>query len=320
MNTLALLLLVAAQDAEPQTAAVPPGRSGHTFAYDPAAKRIVMHGGQDSDTKFADTWIWNASGWAQLETEGPGDRLNASMAWDGQRMVLFGGSSAKKRMGDTWGLEGDKWVLYSAGDGPEPRTLADMAYDEKRKKLVLFGGKTKDKLEDTWEWDATEKDWARVGIHGPSPRGAHEMAFDAGRETILCYAGYGEGTVSDLWEWDGTAWGKLADPTAPGRLHFAMDYDTANKNIVVFGGFGAEDRGGDTWTWDGKTWKEHTSPGPLARAEHDGAYFPGVGFLIFGGVVGQDMSFSKRDQASDLWIWDGRSWSNWKPERAVKPK
>jgi hypothetical protein len=97
------------------------------------------------------------------------------------------------------------------------------------------------------------------------------------------------------------------------RLHLALGYDDRRARLVVFGGFGAEARMGDLWEWDGSSWTDRSAPGPEARAEHDGAFVPRRGLVIFGGVVGQGMAVAERKRASDFWAWDGTSWRSLSP-------
>lgn len=325
-----LTLVLALTPAMPPVA--PSARSGFTLAHDPGRAALVLHGGQSGDASLSDTWTFDGERWSELtfDGEGPGDRLNAALAHDGKRLVLFGGARDRRRMGDTWGLTEDGWVQLApeSEDGPERRTLCDMAFDEKRGKLVLFGGKARAALGDTWEWDPDATSWTRVASEGPSPRGAHEMCYHPGRETVVLYGGYGEGALGELWEWNGERWRlvetKPADgeesPASPGpRLHFALGHDAGRGELVLYGGFGETERQGDTWTFDGQGWSglatdAHAEPaGPRAepigpRAEHDGAWLPGVGFVVFGGVRGQELSFDARDRSADTWILEPSGW------------
>lgn len=83
--------------------------------------------------------------------------------------------------------------------------------------------------------------------------------------------------------------------------------------MLVFGGFGAEGRVADLWSWDGAAWSRLDAVGPPARAEHEGVYVPGGGFVVFGGVVGQSMAVAERTRANDLWIYDGAAWRRGTP-------
>lgn len=47
--------------------------------------------------------------------------------------------------------------------GPEPRGMAGMAYDSKSSRVLLHGGRDKDRkaLGDLWAWDGSE--WREIG-------------------------------------------------------------------------------------------------------------------------------------------------------------
>ena len=85
-----------------------------------------------------------------------------------------------------------------------------MSYDNKRKKVVLFGGSKGQFLGDTWEWDG--KQWMEIKSTGPSARGGvPSMAFDSSRKMVILFGGWDEiGMQSDIWEWNGKIW-KQAD-------------------------------------------------------------------------------------------------------------
>jgi hypothetical protein len=60
----------------------------------------------------------------------------------------------------TWIWESSRW--QRASSAPPRRRGTAMAYDEARRRVVLFGGGTdREILGDTWEWDG--KEWTRIG-------------------------------------------------------------------------------------------------------------------------------------------------------------
>ena len=67
---------------------------------------------------------------------------------------MFGGDDAA----ETWTFDGARWTQYKVS-GPPARTVAAMAYDSARQRVVLFGGNTRHGVppygydNDTWEWD-----------------------------------------------------------------------------------------------------------------------------------------------------------------------
>jgi len=105
-------------------------------------------------------------------------------------------------------------------------------------------------------------------------------------------------------------WTQLAPATAPSaRDEFAMVYDEAHHQVVLFGGtqLGGGGQLGDTWTWDGDTWTRHDVTGPPARGAASMAYDGTTGTVVlFGGYSGQSL-------LDDTWLWNGTAWSQVHP-------
>jgi hypothetical protein len=80
------------------------------------------------------------------------------MAVSPEGLLLFGGSTGPSTMetitDETWLLTHGAWSQLAI-DGPAPRGMAAMGYDQSRDVFVLFGGFDADggKLTDTWEFD-----------------------------------------------------------------------------------------------------------------------------------------------------------------------
>jgi hypothetical protein len=143
-----------------------------------------------------------------------------------------------------------------------------MAYDSARGVTVLFGGCFFDpvthaftQFSDTWEWDGTN--WAlRSPATSPLPRRWHAMAYDSARGVTVLFGGRYQPNpmiaiddiLSDTWEWDGSTWSQQTPATSPpARDMHAMAYDSANGEMVLFGGT-LEDvfDYGDTWVYWGQ--------------------------------------------------------------------
>src|SRR5262245_28004587 len=94
--------------------------------------------------------------------------------------------------------------------GPSGRAGHAIAYESARKRTLLFGGRGKESLGDTWEWDGEA--WTQVADIGPSGRDGHAIAYDAGRSRAVLFGGRAEGgdLRADTWEWDGEAWTQVA--------------------------------------------------------------------------------------------------------------
>lgn len=310
---LTLLFLSLLQTAPLGAQEVPAPRSGYAMAYDRAHSRLVVFGGSDAEyDALGDTWVWADGAWARLATETePPPRTDAVMAYDSVReeVVLFGGRGADREiLGDTWRLSGETWARAD-GPGPRPRQMAAMAFDAGRGRLVLFGGQGPGRtlLGDTWEWDGT--DWLQRGSeHHPPPRATHGLAYDAARRRTVLVGGYDTGALNDTWVWDGDDWTYVATASLPPRLHAATAYDANREWVVLAGGFGAEGRERTVYAWNGTAWFLLDAEAPDARAEHEAAYVPGQGVVVFGGVTGQGMDYDERIKTADLWRFDGATW------------
>jgi hypothetical protein len=150
------------------TAPGPPARIHGAMAYDPAARHVVLFGGDASlqgGPLLSDTWVWADGTWADLDiTSGPVPRADAAIeshpAAGG--VVLFGGAT---RGGgyprDTWVLQGDEWRRLRTSVAPPGRVAHDMTYEPLRDVIVLYGGFAGDRtFTDVWEFDGRE--WKEV--------------------------------------------------------------------------------------------------------------------------------------------------------------
>jgi galactose oxidase-like protein len=64
-----------------------------------------------------------------------------------------------------------------------------MAYDSKRREVVVFGGygPERQRLGDTWIWNGRE--WRQAPGNGPTARNQGWMAFDAFRGVTVLFGG-----------------------------------------------------------------------------------------------------------------------------------
>ena len=136
------------------------------------------------------------------------------------RVLVFSGlragaEGAARYRTSLWALEGGGWRQVADG-GPWGRDDAQVAFDTRRGKLVLYGGRQvlADRsvrvLSDTWEWDGAA--CVRVDSAGPGQRTHAGMAYDEARGVTVLFGGFGAGDSlrDDTWEWDGTRWTRLA--------------------------------------------------------------------------------------------------------------
>src|ERR1051326_5430903 len=100
------------------------------------------------------------------------------------------------------------------------------------------------------------------------------MAYDAAHGQTVLFGGYtniGFGLFNDTWVWDGASWTQKSPANSPTpRAAYAMAYDAARGQVVLFGGQDALNHFvNDTWVWDGTTWAQKSpANSPKARVGH----------------------------------------------------
>ena len=189
--------------------------------------------------------------------------------------------------------------------GPAARAQAAAAYDDERRRFVVFGGYGGPGMGDTWEWDGEL--WTQVADIGPSPRFLAALAYDAERKRTVLFGGLGSSTLGDTWVWDGADWTQVADTGPARRSSHAMAFDAARKEIVLYGGYSQSAEPGpvlrDTWVWDGADWTQRKKEdvGPGARYAHAMAFDAGrARTTMFGGGSSADIQTAAHGDTWDL--------------------
>lgn len=192
-------------------------RESHTMIYDDKRKSIILFGGLNMKLEFGqftkanqialgDTWEFNDSVWTKLHVKCPEPRWGHKMVYDESSgvIVLFGGYNGSVFFNDTWIWEGDiaEWSKITTENIPSARCNHAMTYDCKRKKVLLFGGKTLSNvpLNDLWEWNGN--DWKLIIEHArPKPRYEHGFIYDKKRNKSILFGGSnGNEWFQDTWE------------------------------------------------------------------------------------------------------------------------
>jgi hypothetical protein len=166
---------------------------------------------------------------------------------------------------------GQKTWAQKSTTGPSANATA-LAYDQARKRTVLFGGHGFNNQ--TWEWNGST--WTLASPTGaiPSGRWAHKLAYDTQQQVTVLFGGADStGYKGDTWEWNGMTWTLRAVSGSSPRRQYAMAYDSQRHVTVLFGGRNGSSDLGDTWEWDSLagTWslKSNTGPSPR-RGLHEG--------------------------------------------------
>jgi len=218
----------------------------------------------------------------------------------GSGSFLDGGSAA---FDETLQWDGTSWVEPTLATPQIRRANFAMAFDELRRRVVLFGGvdEAGNALGDTWEWDGVT--WIdRTPSSSPPPRSGSRMACDRVRGVCVLFGGRIAGVTTDeTWEWNGTSWSfrPKVPPHPPARELQAMAFD--GTKVVMFGGaFFAGAGWGDTWTYDG-TWIQDSTTEPQPSGAHRpvAAHHPIIGATYF--VIN-----------NNTWRYDG-TWSSVAP-------
>lgn len=310
--------VAAAAAADPRPASRPSVRRGHGLVYHPGRKAILLFGGGVAlpEPRMSDLWALKNNTWTRIDTQGPAPRTLCGFAYDSarDRVVVFGGLGGNNnKYGDTWEWDGQRWeekYFPARGALAGPRDHLAMAYDSKRKCMVVQGGGVyvNDVVwrRDTWEYDGTA--WTQRDSSNPGTRAHHAMAYDSARGVTLLHGGIDEkGRQAGLWQWDGTAW-KLLSEEGPGlRARHRMAFDAARGEMVAYGGDNGNPRPGefaiqgDTWIWDGVRWTGRKVEGPGPRFMHAMAYDSDRKVIVLHGGT-------PRATEDDTWEWDGRAW------------
>lgn len=280
----------------PAPALAPSPRRAGAMAFDGVSNRLLLHGGLYASPSLLleETWSYNGT-WTLLAptTSMPG-RWGHRLVRDTvrNRLLTFGGRSPtiSAFASDTWAWNGSGWANLPTTAAPAPRYLYGLAFDHRRDRVVLFGGRTVNASpNDTWEFDGT--DWAQIPTaHAPSPREDMVFVHDTGRATTVLFGGLDPtaGTLAnDTWEYDGSDWRQAAPPMPPtARYRCAADYDSRRQRIVVYGGYDGQqvltqtlEYGGEDWTVVG------VGPGSPDATEAFAGFDPARSrFVTFGGV------------------------------------
>ena len=146
-------------------------RAEHGMAWDSKRDVAVVFGGTDGTGKRADTWHWNHYQWTLMRDDenrfiNPSRRSGAALTYDAKRkaVFLFGGIEDTGYLHrDAYFWNGLTWVRYYGYPITwiPRRTGHAVAFDKKRKLVVLFGGWRPEEVNgETWIWD--RKDWFNI--------------------------------------------------------------------------------------------------------------------------------------------------------------
>lgn len=228
----------------------PVPRFGHNSVWDASRGQMAVFGGQNG-AFFNDAWEFEpaAKRWTQLAAggAGPEQRYGAAAALDpaGHLLISHGFTDAG-RYDDTWSLGLPPqlgWTdLSPAGDRPIKRCLVRGAWDEERKRFLIFGGQTNANpfLGDLWM--LKQGAWTELASEPkPSPRNLYAMALDQEGQRVIVAGGRSEqGQENDVWFLDlaSDTWTQAqpAGEAFPARFGHDAAWLAERRTLLVFGG------------------------------------------------------------------------------------
>ncbi|MBL8723801.1 MAG: hypothetical protein JNK49_07125 [Planctomycetes bacterium] len=140
-------------------ASSPPARS--SAAMSAMGQEVVLFGGftrttsPNTGTYLDDTWRWDGSNWSQLHLSVRPSARSAGSTYDASRgrMLVLGGypTPSSASVGeDVWAFDGTNWSPLSTPTTPLVRSSACLAYDSRRREVVMYGGTRSSSQDDTW--------------------------------------------------------------------------------------------------------------------------------------------------------------------------
>jgi hypothetical protein len=271
---------------------------------------------------LADAQAASAAVGASTATPRPGAR--ALGLWDPtlRRVVLVGGPAQLRANArdQVWSWTGAQCELVTE-HGPAARGNAGIAFDAKRGAAILTGGAARSANDSSYEiagdtWEGRPNGWQRGTGTDIAPRDHQSMVLDESRGTILLFGGIpGDRSApwpSDTWELRPEGWHRIATEGPSGRGRTALVYDTLRRQLVLFGGVGAEPAPrqpqpffNDTWVWERGGWRRVAEDGPRARYAHGMVFDERAGVVkLYSGAAAH-----RNAPLSDMWQWDGTRWT-----------
>jgi len=214
-------------------------------------------------------------------------------------------------------------MVCAAGETPSKMLGQKMIYDPTSDRIILFGGSYYSSqytfYGDTWSYDVAAKTWMKLApTRSPTPRFNIAMTLDGDRGEIVLFGGFSaSGRIADTWIYSiaSNKWTLATPSTSPSRRSdAAIAYDSKNKKVVIFGGYGQNDNiMGDTWAFDTETraW-EQMSPATKPDMRYGGVMVYDTytsKCLLFGGHLtasdGRDLGYE-----NEVWAYDYTA-DNW---------
>jgi len=148
----------------------------------------------------------------------PSPRGVFAMAYDSKsnHVILYGGETGDYKLqasynGETWAFDvaTNSWTNMKPASSPNPRGLAELAYDAESDRIILFEGgslPTHWKSDDiAWAYDFNTNTWKKMNAKGPTGYLGCQMAYDSESDRIILFGGYNiseDQALQATWAYD----------------------------------------------------------------------------------------------------------------------
>lgn len=299
----------------PCAASAPGGRAGAATIYHPGLRRVVLFGGSgDAADPFPRSlWAWGGARWSCLSGDGPPGRNTADLAYDPTRdaLVLHGGrdrdaEGRSRILTATWEWNGARWAQVSSS-GPPSRIHFVMAYDARRRAVLLFGGISSkgEWYRDTWAWNGAA--WSPTTI-APAPDGIPGRAMRLDGDIVIMIATPDKTACGDLhrprlFTLRGDAWeprgepGPCFGPSSPAPIAWTHD------GPLLYSGWNGREAGAPivSTILRGGAWRPVDDP-PARRRSASASYDDARRRVV---LVGGETDAGVLDE---VWESDGARW------------
>lgn len=236
----------------PASGSAPAPRVNAAAIYDSLYHRLVIFGGKTAAGDVNDVWAFdlNAKSWSQFNPPDPKPniRYGAASIFDSKanELVTFAGFTDAGRFDDTWrfNIANATWQAIALVTHPEKRCLHSASYDERKHRMIIYGGQNNGAYGDIWAFDLAKNTWIDLTPpNTPAGRWFPTNIFDAANNRVIIFGGnLGPAQSNETWAFNLTnnAWQQLSPSgTTPAvREGAAAIYIRSEGRMIVFGGDG----------------------------------------------------------------------------------
>ncbi len=201
----------------------PPCRLFQAMAYDSESDRTILFSGVPQQRPHDEpvacgTWAYDYGNdtWTEMfPSTSPHGRASGSMVYDSESdvMILFGGFGfGVGDLNDTWAYDynSNSWENIVSNVGPARREIAQMIYDGRQDRAILFGGcevaldgsAVNLSRDDLWAFDYNSGSWAQLAPVGEAPAAAMPaLAYDSRSDKYVVFGG-ADATAGHKYSWE----------------------------------------------------------------------------------------------------------------------